>query len=171
MPKIRLCSASQTRAGILRDAGVEFEQSPTYFDEETVSVQNPDAFVYHVSKKKLETAEKIYGLDIPLLTADTVVADSDGRILRKASNRAEAERILRFISGSEISIITCVHLKSDRYTFLDLSAAHYTFDLFEEDELRLYLDSGEWAEKAGACMVEGFCHKSRTIGSISQVVC
>ena len=25
------------------------------------------------------------------------------------------------------------------------------------EELELYLDSGEWKGKAGACMVEGFC--------------
>ena len=117
------------------------------------------AFIYNASKGKLEEAEKLYGLDLPLLTADTVVVGSDGEILRKAKNENDALRILQTISGAEIAIISCVHLKSKEKLFIDISATHYMFDRFDDDRMQEYISSGEWRGKAGACMVEGFCKK------------
>jgi len=154
---IRLCSASESRAKLLRRFGIDFIQSPVTFDEEVLDFSDARKFVYHASKGKLEAAIVEYGLEVPLLAADTVIAASDGQILRKARSREEAERILRMQSGSEIAIVSCVHLKSKRRYFLDLSATHYRFAPFDEEDLRRYLESGEWQGKAGACMVEGFC--------------
>ncbi len=154
---IRLCSASESRAKLLRDFGIDFIQSPVEFDEESLQIDDARKFVYHASKGKLAASEAAFGLEIPLLAADTVVAGSAGEILRKAKDRADAERILRLISGSEIAIVSCAHLKSSRRYFLDLSATHYRFASFDEEDLQRYLQSGEWRGKAGACMVEGFC--------------
>jgi len=154
---IRLCSASETRAKLLRDFDIDFIQSPVEYDEESLQIDDARRFVYHASKGKLEAAEAAYGLEMPLLVADTVIAGPSGEILRKAKDRADAERILRLQSGSEIAIISCTHLKSATRYFLDLSATHYLFAPFDEEDLQRYLDSGEWQGKAGACMVEGFC--------------
>ena len=154
---IRLCSASQSRALLLKKFGIEFVQSPVEYDEESLNYATAREFVYHASKGKLAAAEAAYGLEIPLLVADTVIAGPDGALLRKAKDRADAERILRLQSGAEIAIVSCVHLKSSKRYFLDLSATHYCFAPFDEEALRHYLDSGEWRGKAGACMVEGFC--------------
>jgi len=95
--------------------------------------------------------------EMPLLVADTVIAGPEGELLRKAMNRDDAERILRLQSGNEISIISCTHLKSREFYFIDLSATHYLFAPFDEIAMQKYLDSGDWRGKAGACMVEGFC--------------
>ncbi|WP_456391484.1 septum formation inhibitor Maf [Nitratifractor sp.] len=154
---IRLCSASESRALLLRKFGIDFVQSPVEYDEENLSYATAREFVYHASKGKLAAAEAAYGLEIPLLVADTVIAGPNGALLRKAKDRADAERILRLQSGAEIAIVSCVHLKSPKRYFLDLSATHYRFAPFDEEALRRYLDSGEWQGKAGACMVEGFC--------------
>jgi len=154
---IRLCSASESRAKLLRRFGIDFIQSPVLFDEEALDHEDARKFVYHASKGKLEAAIAEYGLEVPLLAADTVVAGPDGQILRKARSREEAERILRMQSGSEIAIVSCAHLKSKRRYFLDLSATHYRFAPFDEEDLQRYLESGAWQGKAGACMVEGFC--------------
>ncbi|WP_292654537.1 septum formation inhibitor Maf [Nitratifractor sp.] len=154
---IRLCSASESRAKLLRDFGIDFIQSPVEFDEESLQINDARKFVYHASKGKLEAAEASFGLEIPLLVADTVVAGPSGEILRKAKDQKDAERILRLLSGNEIAIVSCAHLKSASRYFLDLSATHYRFAPFDEAELERYLESGEWQGKAGACMVEGFC--------------
>ncbi len=154
---LRLCSASESRAKLLRNFGIDFLQSPVEFDEESLQIDDARKFVYHASKGKLEAAEAAFGLEIPLLVADTVIAGPSGEILRKAKDRGDAERILRLQSGSEIAIVSCAHLKSSRRYFLDLSATHYRFAPFDEEDLQRYLDSGEWRGKAGACMVEGFC--------------
>ncbi|HHO65025.1 MAG TPA: septum formation inhibitor Maf, partial [Epsilonproteobacteria bacterium] len=61
--------------------------------------------------------------------------------------------------GNKISIVSALHYKSKEHLFVDLSATHYRFAPFDEDDLEAYLQSGEWQGKAGGCMVEGFCKK------------
>ena len=157
--KICLCSQSESRALLLRNAGVDFEQKPADFDEEQITTTVAKDFVYAASKGKLEAAERLYGLDVPLLCADTVIAAADGTILRKAKDIEDARRILLKQSGSTISIISSLHYKSKALLFTDISATHYCFSPFEERDLEAYLQSGEWQGKAGGCMVEGFCKK------------
>ncbi|RLA69241.1 MAG: septum formation inhibitor Maf, partial [Epsilonproteobacteria bacterium] len=100
-----------------------------------------------------------FGLETPLLCADTVIALADGTIMRKAKDVEDARRILKMQSGSTISIISSLHYKSKVLAFSDISATHYHFKSFEEEDLEAYLDSGLWRGKAGGCMVEGFCKK------------
>ena len=155
---IRLCSMSPTRAKILDDFNIEYIQSPTDFNEELVKISNPKSFVYNVVKGKLDSALKLYNLDLPILVADTVVS-ANGKILRKAEDKADAKEILLEQSGNKISIITAAILKSEKLEFIDISATHYIFNTFDKADLEEYLDSNLWQGKAGACMVEGFCKK------------
>ncbi|QOR61615.1 septum formation inhibitor Maf [Sulfurovum sp. ST-21] len=156
---ICLCSASESRALLLSNFGVDFIQKTADFDEEQIQTAAAKDFVYLASKGKLEAAEKLYGIDMPLLCADTVIAAADGTILRKAKDVDDARRILNIQSGSTISIITSVHYKSKELFFTDTSATHYRFAPFEKADLEVYLESREWQGKAGGCMVEGFCKK------------
>jgi len=156
---IYLCSSSESRALILKKFGIGFEQKSVDFDEDQIVTDVAKDFVYLASKGKLESAEKFYGLDVPMLCADSVIAAADGTILRKAKNREDAKRILKIQSGSTISIISSVHFKTKAFLFTDTSATHYRFAPFEEEDLEAYLDSGLWQGKAGGCMVEGFCKK------------
>jgi len=157
--KIYLCSQSESRALLLRNAGIDFEQKPADFDEDQITTTVAKDFVYAASKGKLEAAERLYRLEMPLLCADTVIAAADGSILRKAKDVEDARRILKKQSGSTISIISSLHYKTQRVLFTDISATHYRFAPFDEKELEAYLQSGEWQGKAGGCMVEGFCKK------------
>jgi septum formation protein len=157
--KIRLCSASETRAKLLKGAGVSFIQSPVGYDEEQIAADTPKSFVYQAAAGKFEEAEGIFGCkDHPILVADTVVA-SRGKILRKAQNIDEARDILLTQSESVTSIITCMIYRSPALKLIDISATDYIFAKFDKDDLERYLDSGEWQGKAGACMVEGFCRR------------
>jgi septum formation protein len=152
-----LCSGSATRAGLLERYGVAFAQKPVAFDEEALVFTCPEVFVYHAAKGKLEAAEQAYGLKIPLLSADTVIATADGRIVRKATDRDDARRILLAQSGETIAIITSMHYKRRDLYLNDTSATYYRFAPFDRDDLEAYLQSDAWRGKAGACMVEGFC--------------
>jgi len=144
---------------LLNKFHIDFTQKPIFFDEDKILKSRAKDFVYYASKGKLEAAEKKYGLDVPLLCADTVISASDGSILRKAKNIEDARRILKIISGSKISIISSLHFKTKKFLFTDISATYYLFSKFDEKNLDQYLSSGEWQGKAGACMVEGFCKK------------
>ncbi len=154
-----LCSSSPSRALLLEKFGINFiQQSPDY-DEEQIKTAIAKDFVYTASKGKLEAGIKAFGLEMPLLCADTVIAASDGTILRKAKDREDAKRILLKQSGSQISIISSLHYRSKKLAFSDISATHYHFAPFEAEDLEAYLESGLWEGKAGGCMVEGFCKK------------
>jgi len=154
---IYLCSSSPSRAMLLEKFGVAFTQKSVEYDEEQIVTSDAKDFVYTASKGKMEAAVRQFGLDIPLLCADTVIAAKDGSILRKAKDVEDARRILMLQSGSSISIISSLHYRTKSLLFTDISATHYTFAPFEHDDLETYLKSGLWQGKAGACMVEGFC--------------
>ena len=154
---IRLASSSQTRAQILRDAGVEFVQESVDFDEDSIVASSPKNFVYKATLGKYEANLKAFGYnDFPLLVVDTVVA-SGGKILRKAKSLDEAREILLTQSGNITSIITCMIFQSPKIKIIDISTTDYLFADFDLKDLEEFLKSGEWIGKAGACMVEGFC--------------
>ena len=156
---ICLCSSSESRALLLNNFGIHFVQKSVAYDEEQITTTIAKDFVYTASKGKLEAAIREFGLEVPLLCADTVIAAFDGSILRKAKDVEDARRILNLQSGSTISIISSLHYKSKTLAFSDISATHYHFSTFEEEDLETYLASGLWQGKAGGCMVEGFCKK------------
>ena len=154
---LRLASASQTRAKLLNDAGIDFIQESVDFDEESIMAHSPKNFVYQATLGKFEANLRAFGYEeYPLLVADTVVASS-GAILRKAKCVDDARNILLTQSGNITSIITCMIYQSSKMKIIDISATEYFFDEFDLDDVENYLASGEWRGKAGACMVEGFC--------------
>ncbi len=154
---LRLCSTSETRAMLLRDAGLEFIQESVDFDEDAIVASSPKNFVYQATVGKYKANLKVFGCeDYPLLVADTVVT-SQGQILRKARCVDDARNILMTQSGNITSIVTCMIYETPRQKLIDISQTDYIFSNFDQDDLERYLDSGEWRGKAGACMVEGFC--------------
>jgi len=158
MQEIVLASNSQTRAEILREFDIPFVQRGVDFDEDSLEISSAKSFVYEATKGKLNRYLELFGLDKPVLCADTVVAVGD-KILRKAKDEKDAKEILLSQSNQRVSILTCMAYKSHNLEFLDLSSTWYIFDKFDDDDLEAYLKSGEWRGKAGACMVEGFCKK------------
>ncbi|MDQ7086068.1 MAG: septum formation inhibitor Maf [Sulfurovum sp.] len=156
---ICLCSQSPSRALLLRNFGIDFIQKSTQYDEEQITTNIAKDFVYRASKGKLDSAIREFGLETPLLCADTVIASENGEILRKPKNIQDARRILEIQSGSTISIISSVHYQSKTLAFSDISATHYHFATFDSIDLEAYLQSDLWQGKAGGCMVEGFCKK------------
>ncbi len=104
-------------------------------------------------------AIKEFGLERPLLTADSVISSSLGEILRKPKNIDDAKRILDIQSGSKISIISAMNYQTKEFYLSNTSATYYHFAPFKKEDLEEYLESGLWQGKAGGCMVEGFCKK------------
>ena len=154
---LRLCSSSQTRSMLLRNAGVAFKQESVDFDEDSIIASSPKNFVYQATLGKYNANVAAFGYeDMPLVVADTVVT-SQGQILRKAKCVDDARNILMTQSGNITSIITCMIYQSKNKKVIDISQTDYIFAPFDLRDLDTYLESGEWRGKAGACMVEGFC--------------
>jgi len=142
---------------LLTNAGFAFVQESVDFDEEKIVAQSPKNFVYQATLGKYNANLATFGYDeMPLLVADTVVT-SQNQILRKAKCVDDARNILMTQSGSITSIITCMIYHSKEKKIIDISQTDYLFGDFDREDLEIYLRSGEWRGKAGACMVEGFC--------------
>ena len=156
---IHLASNSSSRALLLNKFNIEFTQKAPEYDEETISTTNAKDFAYIASKGKLEAAINEFGLNTPLLTADSVILSENGELLRKPKNIDDAKRILELQSGSSIAIISAMHYKSKTFYLSDVSATYYNFSTFDTNDLEEYLESNLWDGKAGGCMVEGFCKK------------
>lgn len=157
MQKIRLGSASISRAKLLKEAGIDFVQTPLEYDEEQILANSPKNFVYQATLGKFEAGVKTYGFEeLPLLCADTVVT-SQGKILRKAKSLEDAKEILLTQSGNITSIVSCMIYQDTHKKIIDISSTNYVFSPFDREDLERYLASGEWQGKAGGCMVEGFC--------------
>lgn len=153
---IILASNSITRAEILDRHKISYMQKSSSFDEESLHISNPAHFVYRATLGKMNSFVEQNGLDVAVLCADTVVT-SKGKLLRKAKDKNDAREILNTQSGSIVSILTCMILKSKKIEFIDLSSTDYIFEKFDKQKLEEYLAGDEWKGKAGACMVEGFC--------------
>jgi septum formation protein len=151
-----LCSASDTRAKLLKKAGIDFIQKNCNFDEEKLTFKDPYEFVVNASFGKFKECIKCFNDN--LLTADTVVTDGKN-ILRKAKSREDAKKILLAQSGKEIKIITSMWIKVNGRVYERCDETVYEFFEFDKNDLEKYLDSNKWQGKAGACMVEGFCKK------------
>ncbi len=156
---IHLASNSQSRAFLLKRFNIAFKQQAPYYDEELIITRKAKDFAYIASRGKLESAIKEFGLETPLLTADSVILSSNGELLRKPKNKDDARRILELQSGSTIAIISAMHYKTKDFYLSDVSATYYSFKTFEPDDFEEYLESNLWDGKAGGCMVEGFCKK------------
>jgi septum formation protein len=156
---IRLASSSTTRAELLRDAKIDFIQQSVDFDEDSIVATSPKNFVYQATMGKYEANLKEFGCeDYGLLVADTVVT-SQNKILRKAKSVEDARDILFTQSGNITSIITSMIYHSKSIKIIDISKTDYIFYAFDLNDMEIYLESGEWRGKAGACMVEGFCKR------------
>jgi len=156
---IHLASNSQSRALLLNQFNIEFRQKAPYYDEEQIKTKDAKDFAYIASKGKLESAIQEFGLDTPLLTADSVILSSKQELLRKPKDIDDAKRILELQSGSTMAIISAMHYRTKDFYMSDVSATYYNFLPFEKEDLEAYLEGGLWRGKAGGCMVEGFCKK------------
>lgn len=154
-----LASASPRRKEILESVGLNFDIVVADADE-TSDIRDPVLLTRALAKLKgravMEklTADRSLGDDTVIISADTVVV-CDGEILGKPKNRADAERMLRMLSGRSHEVVSGVALTYRGVTYTDASVTRVTFDAIDEDFLSRYLDSDEPYDKAGAYAVQG----------------
>ena len=103
--KYLLASGSPRRSELLRQIGVEFDVVVSHADEH-VAPCAPDELVSVLAERK---AEAVFETNecMPVIGADTVVV-LDGHVMGKPSDRAEAERMLRCLSGRTHEVYTGV---------------------------------------------------------------
>ena len=161
MEKIILASASPRRREILNAVGIEFEVVKSDADENAVSKElAPEIYVQELALLKATDAAKKLKLknrrDMLIISADTIVV-SEGEILGKPEDEADAKRILLSLSGKQHKVITgiCVTRLNDAFSVCKSVVTKVKFRELGEEEIDKYIASGEPMDKAGAYGIQG----------------
>jgi septum formation protein len=147
---ILLASRSPQRRALLGALGVEFRVVVSRVEEGADPVVNARLKAEDVAARAvggLGPGDAVIGADTEVLL--------DGRALGKAADRAEAEAMLRALSGRVHSVQSAVCIRTATATREVLDETRVTFRSLPEGLLAWYLDGGEWRERAGAYAIQG----------------
>ena len=164
-----LASKSPRRREILEQVGISFDIEASTV-EEVITQTSPNKIVLELSMQK---AEDVYdkliktifqNIDVPdnryvIIAADTVV-EVDGKIIGKPTDRDDAYRMIKMISGRSHNVLTGVTIiifdgvnTPRKISFYEATEVEiYSMD---EDEINKYIDSSEPYDKAGSYAVQG----------------
>ncbi len=151
--KFILASASPRRQELLKYIIPEFEIIPADVEEnipQNISAEKSAEFL--AVKKASHISEKFP--ESIVIGSDTTVIIND-RILGKPSDDADAERMLRMLSGNVHKVITgvCISCGNIRESFSCVTEVE--FYPLDKKDIDGYIATGETADKAGAYGIQG----------------
>ena len=154
-----LASASPRRKEILLNLGLRFSVITSDADE-TCALTDPAALTRELSKRKGEAvrdaliSKGALDDDTLIIASDTVVC-CDGEILGKPHGKADAERMIRILSGKSHTVTSGIALLYRGRVFTDSATTKVTFDALDEDFIQEYISSPEPYDKAGGYAIQG----------------
>lgn len=167
-----LASASPRRLQLLEQIGiVPARVIPADIDETPLPNELPRAQAKRLAELKAD-AIAADNPDSFILAADTVVG-CGRRILPKAENEAEARKCLKLLSGRRHRVYggVCLIAPDGRRTLKVVQTA-VVFKSLSEGDIKTYIASDEWRDKAGAYGIQGKAavFVRQIVGSYSNVV-
>lgn len=147
-----LASKSPRRKEILQNIGLDFEIIPAVGEEVSEEIE-PEKYAAGLA---FEKAEEVWSNNRKSLVigADTIVV-CDNEILGKPANSEQAVNFLEMLSGRSHRVITGVAICSENIRAYDFSVTKVFFRDLSETEIRKYIQSMEWTDKAGAYGIQG----------------
>jgi septum formation protein len=152
-----LASASPRRREILERLGFSFEVRSPRVDNETAYVRVDDLPGSLAELALAKARSPVPALPAALvLGGDTVVARG-ARVMGKPRDREEGAAMLRELAGAEHEVVSGVALACEETGFEARSHAvtRVRFRPLRPEEIDCYLDTGEYADKAGAYAIQG----------------
>ena len=151
-PELILASASPRRKELLAKAGYRFKVIIANIDESAYPVNNisPARYTEKLALAKAEKKAKDFP-DSVIIAADTIV-DSNGRIIGKAVDAKDAERIIRLLFACPHRVITglaILCINKNIKIIESVSTTVYPKKLSEK-QIAEYIKSDLWKGKAGA---------------------
>ena len=157
--RLILASASPRRIQLLHQIGLTAEVMPSH-TEEKISSENPEEVVQALARQKAEDvyarllSEGNVGDATVVIGADTVVS-VDNHILGKPKSHEEAAEMIASLSGRTHQVYTGVAVITPRESRSFAEMAAVTVYPLSPAELRIYADSEEPMDKAGAYGIQG----------------
>ena len=157
--KYILASASPRRKEILENLGLDFTVITSEADEQS-EIREPEALTTELAKRKgqavanLLLGEGKLDDDTVIISADTVVF-CDGEILGKPRDKADAERMIKMLSGKAHTVTSGVALIYRGKTVSAASTTEVVFDTLTDEFIEEYISSSEPYDKAGGYAIQG----------------
>lgn len=152
--RILLASNSPRRRELLAGLGIKYDtvSLPDIDESYPDGLAGGDIPAY-ISRKKAESYKSLMHDDTLLITADTIVW-LDGKVYGKPTDRTDAVKMLRQLSGNTHTVYTGVTLttKSREKTFT--AATDVKFAELTEEEIEYYVNKFAPLDKAGAYGVQ-----------------
>ena len=170
--RLILASASPRRSELLRNAHTAFEVIPAHVIEELSDGESPVASARRLAREKANAIWEKHR-DAYVLGADTIVVLDGAKVLGKPSGKADAEAMLRSLSGRTHEVITGVCLLTPAgHEAMEAEVTRVTMGEISEEEIRQYVATGEPMDKAGAYAIQGIASRyiTRIEGDYSNVV-
>ena len=166
--RLILASASPRRRELLRMLVPAFDCEAADIDEAIVPDELPADYVCRMSAEK---AARVWAPGTVVLGADTTVV-CHGRVMHKPNSFADAEGMLRSLSGLTHEVMTSVTVMSDVAATTELISTRVEFAELSSELIAQYLSTDEPWDKAGAYGIQGLAGTfvQRLEGSYSGVV-
>jgi septum formation protein len=148
-----LASKSPRRKELLKQLDVEFETLSVNIEEIWDGRESAHEYVSRLALEKARAGKVLAENDLPILASDTEVV-LDGKILGKPQNSADAIAMLMSLSGRTHQVYTAVALLQETEK-IAVSVNQVSFKELTEEECRIYSDTGEPEDKAGAYAIQG----------------
>ena len=154
-----LASRSPRSREILQQAGIPFVVRPMEVDETPLPGEAARDYVTRIAREKARVAGAgLVAEGEIVLAADTTVV-IHGQILAKPVDAADAQRMLRVLSGQRHAVLTGICLRSASRVIEDCAETSVWFAPLSAQEIEDYAASGEPMDKAGAYAIQGLASK------------
>lgn len=157
LPFVFLASRSPRRVELLRQISVTCETLPADIDETQHAGESPEGYVIRLAAEKAQACLDRLTVEQkshPVLAADTTVV-LDGIVLGKPDDAIDARNMLIALSGSLHEVHTAVALAHNNQIEVVLSTTVVEMMALTEEQIELYIASGESRDKAGSYGIQG----------------
>lgn len=154
MSSIVLASQSPRRRELMERITPDFEVCVSQVDEVLPEGITPEESPVYLARLKANDIAQ-NAPEKTVIGADTVVI-LDGEVLGKPLDAADAERMLRALSGKVHTVITGCCIKSNGRERCFGESTRVEFYPLSDSEIAAYIATGEPFDKAGAYGIQGY---------------
>jgi septum formation protein len=133
---------------------------PADIDETPKDGESPETLVKRLAAEKA-LAVKAKLIQQGEMTNETVILASDtliafnGNSVGKPENKADAQRILRMLSGNKHEVLTAISAVSNVKQRTEVINTYVEFASLTDAQIDAYWETGEPADKAGSYAIQG----------------
>ena len=162
-PEIVLASQSPARAEVLAQVHLSFTAIPSKIDEndyKDIKSADPEKYVLHISQKKAYSVVSRLQYEREnciVIGCDTVVITPSHTVVGKPKDQNDAELMLQTLSGRYHTVVTgcTIIIYPSKVKYQTVVSTLVKFRKLSEEEIRYYLEKGEWQNRAGSYAIQG----------------